>query len=109
MESEGVLYGLPSSLKIEYPFVKHIPIAFVMSISHVSGCAMICRKKTTRHHQKKNRFGLWFVLSSKERETVGYKCRVAPGMAITGNGANDTPVQSQVERDKTVATNEGSR
>lgn len=109
MESEGLIYGLPSSLKIEYPFVKHIPIAFVMSISHVSGCAMICRKKTTRHHRKKNRFGLWFVLSSKERETVGYKCRVAPGMAITGNGANDTPVQSQVERDKTVATNEGSR
>lgn len=29
-------------------------------------------------------------------------------MAITGNGANDTPVQSQVERDKTVATNESS-
>ena len=54
-------------------------------------------------------FGLWFVLSNKERETVGYKCRVAPGMAMTGNGANDTPVQSQVERDKTVATNEGSR
>ena len=27
-------------------------------------------------------------------------------MAMTGNGANDTPVQSQVERDKTVATNE---
>ena len=52
MESEGLLYGLPSSLKIEYSFVKHIPIAFVMSISHVSGCAMICRKKTTRHHRK---------------------------------------------------------
>lgn len=30
-------------------------------------------------------------------------------MATTGNRANDTPVQSQVERDKTVATNEGSR
>ena len=30
-------------------------------------------------------------------------------MAMTGNGANDTPVQSQVERDKTVATNEDSR
>ena len=53
MESEGLLYGLPSSLKIEYPFVKYIPIAFVMSISHVSDCAMICRKKTTRHHRKK--------------------------------------------------------
>ncbi len=30
-------------------------------------------------------------------------------MATTGNRDNDTPVQSQVERDKTVATNEGSR
>ena len=30
-------------------------------------------------------------------------------MAMTGNRDNDTPVQSQVERDKTVATNEGSR
>lgn len=29
-------------------------------------------------------------------------------MATTGNRDNDTPVQSQVERDKTVATNEGS-
>ena len=41
MESEGVLYGLPSSLKTEYPFIKYVPIAFVMSISHVSGCAMM--------------------------------------------------------------------
>ena len=39
--------------------------------------------------------------------TVGYECRVALGMAMIGNGANDTPVQSQVERDKTVATTEG--
>lgn len=29
-------------------------------------------------------------------------------MAITSNGYNDTPAQSQVERDKTVATNESS-
>lgn len=49
-------------------------------------------------------FGLIF---QQEAKTVGYKCRVAPDTAITGNRANDTPVQSQVERDNTVATNEG--
>ena len=32
-------------MKTEYPFIKHIPIAIVMSISHISGCAMICRKE----------------------------------------------------------------
>jgi len=37
----------------------------------------------------------------------GYKCRVATGTAMTGSGDNDTPVQSQSERDKTVAGNEG--
>jgi len=42
-----------------------------------------------------------------ERETSGYKYRVAPGTATTGNGVKDTPVQSQSERDKTVAGNEG--
>jgi len=42
-----------------------------------------------------------------ERETSGYKYRVAPGTAMISNGANDTPVQSQPERDKTVAGNEG--
>lgn len=41
--------------------------------------------------------------------TVGYECRVALGMAMIGNGANDTPVPSQAGRDKTVAANEGSR
>ena len=43
----------------------------------------------------------------RERKPIGYKYRVAPGTAITGNRVNDTPVQSQSERDKTVAGNEG--
>lgn len=38
------------SLKTEYPFIKHIPIAIAMSISHISGCAMICRKEDTGFH-----------------------------------------------------------
>jgi len=47
------------------------------------------------------------VLSRREREASGYNYRVAPGRAITGNGDNETPVQSQPGRDKTVAGNEG--
>ena len=35
------------------------------------------------------------------------KYRVAPDFAITHKEDNDTPVQSQSERDKTVAGNEG--
>ena len=37
-----------------------------------------------------------------------YKFRTATETAITGSRYNDTPAQSQVERDKTVATNESS-
>ena len=37
----------------------------------------------------------------------GYKSRIAPGTAMTNNGDNDTPAQSQSERDNTVAGNEG--
>ena len=39
-----------------------------------------------------------FRLSGTERETVGYNYRAAPGTAMTGNRANDTPVQPQSER-----------
>ena len=42
-----------------------------------------------------------------ERETSDYKCQVAPDKAITDNGYNDTPVQSQSEREQTVVGNEG--
>ena len=38
-----------------------------------------------------------------EQETVGYKYRAAPAMAMTGNRDNDTPVQPQSERDKYLA------
>ena len=41
--------------------------------------------------------------------TADCKRRMVPDVAMTGNGANDTPVQSQSERDQTVAGNEGSR
>ena len=67
------------SLTTEYPFIKYIPIAIVMSISHVRYCATICLRK--------------------ERETVVYNRWVAPDAAMTSNRDNDTPVQPQSERD----------
>ncbi|MCR2026477.1 hypothetical protein NSA36_13095 [Anaerotruncus colihominis] len=52
--------------------------------------------------------------SGMEREPVAMKYRAAPGKAMTGNRDNDTPVQSQSERDsvfqrEAVADNESSR
>ena len=52
--------------------------------------------------------------SSTERVPAAMKYRAAPGTATTGNRANDTPVQSQSERDsvfqrEAVADNESSR
>lgn len=86
------------TLKISYPFIKHIPVVIVMSVSHVSRYAMSWMgiKAAESHRQKK-----WFaaVLSpSKEREIPGYKYQFATDRAITGSRDNDTPVQSQVER-----------
>ena len=84
-------------LTTEYPFIKHIPIAIVMSISHISDCATICRKEdngvSSIHFALRLSFG-------RERETASYKHRAAPGAAMTGNGGNETPVQPQSERDK---------
>ena len=54
------------------------------------------------------------LLSGTERVPAAMKYRAAPGTATTGNRANDTPVQSQSERDsvfqrEAVAGNESSR
>jgi len=38
---------------------------------------------------------------------IDLEYRVAPGSAVTRKEHNDTPVQSQFERDKTVANDEG--
>lgn len=86
------------TLKISYPFTKHIPVVIVMSVSHVSRYAMSWMgiEATESHRQKK-----WFaaVLSTfKERKIPGYNYQFATGKAITGSRDNDTPVQSQVER-----------
>ena len=40
------------TLTIEYPFIRHIPIAIAKSISRVSNCAMMCggrQRKRTRY------------------------------------------------------------
>ena len=52
--------------------------------------------------------------SGMERVPAAMKYRAAPGTATTGNRDNDTPVQSQSERDsvfqrEAVADNESSR
>ena len=85
--------------KSEYPFIKHIPIAIVMSISHISGCAMMCLEDEATRFQITLR-SVGFHLPGMERETASYKHRAAPGVAMTSNGDNDTPVQPQSERDK---------
>ena len=38
------------TLKSSHQFVRHIPFAIVMSISHISSCAMMCERKAMRCH-----------------------------------------------------------
>ena len=48
--------GWVCTLKISYPFIKHIPVVIVMSVSHVSRYAMSWMeiKATKSHRQKEN-------------------------------------------------------
>ena len=75
------------SLKTEYPFAKYLLFVIVMSISVSRG--------TPRPAAR------WRAI------TTYSKYRAAPDFAVTHKEDNDTPVQSQSERDKTVAGNEG--
>ena len=75
------------SLTNEYPFAKYFLFVIVMSISVSRGTP----RPATR----------WRAI------TTYSKYRVAPDFAVTHKEDNDTPVQSQSERDKTVAGNEG--
>ena len=76
-----------SSLTTEYPFAKYFLFVIVISISVSRG--------TPRP-------------AARRRAITTYsKYRAAPDFAITHKQDNDTPVQSQSERDKTVAGNEG--
>ena len=75
------------SLTNEYPFAKYFLFVIVMSISVCSGTPRPAERQRARNADS--------------------KYRAAPDFAITHKGDNDTPVQSQSERDKTVAGNEG--
>ena len=76
-----------SSLTTEYPFAKYFLFVIVISISVSRG--------TPRP-------------AVRQRAITTYsKYRAAPDFAITHKEDNDTPVQSQSEREKTVAGNEG--
>ena len=75
------------SLTNEYPFAKYFLFVIVISISVSRG--------TPRP-------------AVRQRAITTYsKYRTAPDFAITHKEDNDTPVQSQPEREKTVAGNEG--
>ena len=87
------------TLTISYPFIKHIPIA----ASHF----IVAPGYAGQNNGMPHYHFVHGLPSSMERESAVMKCRVAPGTAKTGNRDNDTPVQSQSERDKTVAGNEG--
>ncbi len=86
-------------MKISYPFIKYIPVAIVMSVSHVSGYAMSWMgiKAAESHRQKENGLRLSYP-HLRSREIPGYNYQFATDKAITGSRDNDTPVQSQVER-----------
>ena len=81
------------SLTNEYPFAKYFLFVIVMSISVCSGTPRPAKM------QRAMKGGEPFVTDSKYR--------AAPDFAITHKEDNDTPVQSQSEREKTVAGNEG--
>ena len=75
------------------------------SISQSSDCAMIC----TDGGSEKTPISVFGQPIRQGASTADCKRRMVPDVAMTGNGANDTPVQSQSEREQTVAVNEGSR
>ena len=93
--------GWVCTLKSEYPFIKHIPIVIVMSISHFSNCARMC-------HMVKLQDRTYFLVCSAfpfgmERITDCYNLWAAPRGAMTNNRHNDTPVQSQPHAMRAVA------
>lgn len=81
------------SLTTEYSFAKYFLFVIVMSIS--------VRSSTPRPADKQ------IAMKGGERAYTDSKYRVALGFAITHKEHNGTPVQSQSEREKNVAGNEG--
>ena len=85
----------PRTLKIAYPFIRHIPAALAKAKAQAAAARRSAGRKQRDTTEKENA-GLWFVLPGKERETAGCQYRTAPGTAMTGSGDNDTPVQPNV-------------
>ena len=94
------------TLTISYPFIKHIPIA----ASHF----IVAPGYAGQNNGMPHYHFVHGLPSGMEREPAAMKYRAAPGTATTGDGDNETPVQSQPERDsvfqrEAVAGNESSR
>lgn len=70
----------------EQPFIRHIPIAIVMSISRMGFRAGMRRTGDSRTPPIERKV-LGLPLSGTERETDSPECRAAPGTAMTSNGA----------------------
>lgn len=85
----------PGTLKIAYPFIKHIPAALAKAKAQAAAAQRFTGRKQRDTTEKRN-VGLWFVLPGKERKTAGCQYRMAPGMAMTSSRDNDTPVQPNV-------------
>ena len=81
------IYKQRKDKKLNKHFIKYVLVAIAASVSTSAGTPRPLRC---------------------ERILPGCKYRIASDTATTGNEDNDTPVQSQAERDKTVAANESS-
>ena len=82
------------SLTNTYSFIKYVPVVIVMSVSHVSGYAMIRTGKGSEIPPIIEELVCGCYILSGEREIPGYNCQIATDKAITGSRYHDTPVRS---------------
>jgi hypothetical protein len=66
--------GAGRSLKTEYSFIRHVPIAIAKSMSHVSGCAMMSRDAEDRTHENV----CLYLRCAAEREQSAIKAGLPP-------------------------------
>ena len=81
------------SLTNTYSFIKYVPVVIVMSVSHVSGYAMIRTGKGSEIPPIIEE-SVCGCLSVRGAEIPGYNCQIVTDKAITGNRYHDTPVRS---------------
>lgn len=80
------------TLTISYPFIRHIPVVIVISVSRNSRYAKTHTGKSSKTLWKKDMSFALIPARFDERKISGYNCQFAAGRAITGNRHNDTPV-----------------